>query len=190
MQAAKGSPDGGAATIEITGGGISETAKAELRAGERAFLIRVPLSRPLSHADVRARFVPVGPPGTLPFTYTARVAAPVALPEPLIFRRGLSTANRLQPAANLQFARSDRVRLEVPIAADDKLGAGRLLDKSGQASPVPVAISERTDPASGERWLVGDITLAPLGAGDYVVELSATSGALEKRVMTAIRVTR
>jgi len=51
-------------------------------------------------------------------------------------------------------------------------------------------ISERTDAASGQRWLIGDITLAPLGAGDYVVELSATSGATEKKVMTAIRVTR
>lgn len=190
LVAGKEAPQGGAATIEISGGGNTTTAKAELKPGERAFLIRVPLSSPLSQADVRARFSPVGPAGTLPFSYTTRVAAAAGLPEPLMFRRGLSTANRLQPAASVQFARSDRLRLEVPIAAEDKPGAGRVLDKNGQPSPVPVAISERTDPASNQRWLVADVTLAPLGAGDYVVELSASSGAADKKVMTAIRVTR
>ena len=191
LQAVPGiSSEGGKATIEIFGGGASEATEAELKAGERAFLIRVPLSKPLAQADVRARFVPTGPAGTLPFTYTATVAATRGLPEPLIFRRGLSTANRLQPAANLQFSRSDRVRLEVPMAPNDKPGPGRLLDKNGQPSPVPVAISERTDAASSQRWLVADVTLAPLGAGDYVVELSASSGTLEKKVMTAIRVGR
>ena len=182
--------DGGTATIEISGGGISETAKAELKPGERAFLIRVPLSKPLPQADVRARFVPVGPAGTIPYSYSTRLAAPQALPEPLVFRRGLSTANRLQPAANLQFSRSDRMRLEVALGAGDKVGAGRLLDKNGQASPVPITISERTDSASGQRWMVADVALAALGGGDYVVELSAASGTSDKKVMTAIRVTR
>jgi hypothetical protein len=102
----------------------------------------------------------------------------------------LSTANRLQPAANLVFARSDRVRCEVPIGAADKTGTGRLLDRTGQPSPVPVAISERTDAATGERWMVADIALAALGAGDYVIDLSAVSEAGEKKVLTAIRVIR
>jgi hypothetical protein len=118
------------------------------------------------------------------------VSAPAGLPEPLIFRRGLSTANRLQPAANLVFARSDRVRFEVPLGGTNRPGAGRLLDKAGQASPVPVAISDRTDAATGERWMVADIALAALGAGDYVVELRASSGTTERKSMTAIRVTR
>jgi VWFA-related protein len=191
LQAGREAPSqGGSATLQISGGGVSETANAELKAGERAFLIRVPLSKPLARADVRARFVPVGPEATLPFAYTTSVSAPAGLPEPLIFRRGLSTANRLQPAANLVFARSDRVRFEVPVSAADKPGTGRLLDQNGQPSPVPVAISERTDAATGQRWMVADITLAALGAGDYIIELSALSGGAEKRVMTAIRVTR
>jgi hypothetical protein len=37
---------------------------------------------------------------------------------------------------------------------------------------------------------VADVTLAPLGAGDYVVELSASSGGTERKVISAIRVTR
>ena len=181
---------GGTATIDVSDGGLTETAKAELKAGERAFLVRVPLARPVSQPEVRARFVSNGPEGAIPYTYTVRPAAGGGWPGALVYRRGLSTANRLQPAANLQFARSDRVRLEVPVAASDTLGAGRLLDKAGQASPVPVAISERTDASSGQRWLIADITLAALGAGDYVVELSAASGTTEKKSMTAIRVAR
>jgi VWFA-related protein len=192
LQATPGASNaGGSATIQITGEGLSETASAELKSGERAFLIRVPISKALSRADVRARFVPAGPAGTLPYSYSTTVSAPSGLPEPVIFRRGLSTANRQQPAANLVFARSDRVHCEVLIAAGDKPGAGRLLDKAGQASPIPVAISERTDAASGERWMVADLALAALGAGDYVVELSASSAAGgQKKVMTAIRVAR
>jgi hypothetical protein len=55
---------------------------------------------------------------------------------------------------------------------------------------VPVATTERTDADSGQRWLVADITLAALAAGDYGVELTATTAAGEKKVVTAIRVTR
>jgi hypothetical protein len=55
---------------------------------------------------------------------------------------------------------------------------------------VPVAISERTDAAPGQRWLVADITLAPLGPGDYVVELSAARGSEVHKSLVAIRVTQ
>ena len=49
---------------------------------------------------------------------------------------------------------------------------------------------ERTDAASGQRWLTADVTLAPLGAGDYVVELTVTQGSEQKKTLVAIRVTR
>jgi hypothetical protein len=38
--------------------------------------------------------------------------------------------------------------------------------------------------------MVADIALAALGAGDYVVELSASAGSGERKVLTAIRVAR
>ena len=37
---------------------------------------------------------------------------------------------------------------------------------------VPVPTGERTDAATGQRWLTADLTLAPLGAGDYAIELT------------------
>jgi len=48
----------------------------------------------------------------------------------------------------------------------------RLLDRLGAALPVPLAVSERQDPASGERWVVVDLTLAPLAQADYVIEVA------------------
>jgi hypothetical protein len=38
---------------------------------------------------------------------------------------------------------------------------------------VPVQVSERTDAAEGMRWIVADVTLAPLAPGDYAVEVMA-----------------
>ena len=108
----------------------------------------------------------------------------------MLFRRGLSTGNRLLPAASFQFSRTERVRLEFPVGADRKPGAGRLLDRAGEPLAIPVTIGERTDQQTGQRWLTADITLAPLSAGDYAVEVSHETGGVHQKVITAIRVTR
>jgi VWFA-related protein len=181
---------GGTATIEISAGGVTSSAKAELKPGERAFLIKVPLQKSSAQADVRARFVPGSSGVTIPMTYTARVGAPGGLTPPVIFRRGPTTGNRLQPVAGFQFSRSERARLEVPLGAGDKPGEGRLLDKAGKPLQIPVAISERTEAESGQRWMVADLTLAALGAGEYAIELSADTRNGRKSVLTAVRVTR
>jgi hypothetical protein len=78
----------------------------------------------------------------------------------------------------------------VPIEAGVKPGSGRLLDKNGNALDIPVTVAERADAASGQRWLAGELALAALGPGDYVVEIGSTGPAGEQKVVTAIRVTR
>ena len=110
--------------------------------------------------------------------------------EPLIFHRGPSTGNQVQPAPGRVFARSERIRLELEAAAGTPVWTGALLDRNGAKTPVPVATAERTDVASGQRWLTADITLAPLGPGDYVVELTATQGTEQNKTLVAIRVTQ
>ena len=184
----KESSAGGAGTIEVSGGGTTTSTKVELKQLERTFLVRIPLEKPQAQADVRARFVATD--GVIPWTYSVRVAATPGLPGPLLYRRGLTTGNRLLPAANFQFSRSERLRLEIPLGADDKPGQGRLLDKTAQPLQVPVTVGERLDASSGERWMTADVTLASLGAGDYAIELGTTTAAGEKKVVTAIRVTR
>jgi hypothetical protein len=109
--------------------------------------------------------------------------------EPLIFHRGPTTGNTLQPANGRAFPRSSRVRMEMEAAAADPVWSGVLLDRNGNKTIVPVAAGERTD-NTGQRWLTADITLAPLGAGDYVVELTSVSGTQQKKTLVAIRVER
>jgi hypothetical protein len=108
----------------------------------------------------------------------------------LLFRRGPATGNRPLPAATFLFSRTERARLEFPVGADAKPSGGRVLDRSNRPLTIPVAVGERTDAQSGQRWLTADITLAALAAGDYAVELTIAGGAGEQRVITAIRVGR
>jgi hypothetical protein len=109
--------------------------------------------------------------------------------QPMPFKRGLSTGNRLLPAASFEFSRTDRLQLQVPLTSGAKPGTGRFLDRTAQPLQIPVQVGEKTD-EDGQRWLVADAVLAPLAPGEYVIELSFTNGGGERKVLTAIRVTR
>jgi hypothetical protein len=106
-----------------------------------------------------------------------------------MFKRGLSTGNRLQPSASFEFSRTERLQLQLPLSADAKRGTGRFLDRNAQPLQIPVQIGEKQDP-DGQRWLTADATLSALGAGDYVVEITVVNGGAEQRVLTPVRVTR
>ena len=77
-----------------------------------------------------------------------------------------------------------------------------MLDRTGKALVVPVIGAVRDD-ADGSRWQTAQLALAPLAAGDYVIELmekpggagkaggagtSGGSGAETKRTLAAFRV--
>ena len=110
--------------------------------------------------------------------------------EPVLFHRGPATGNQVQPASGRVFARSERIRMEMEAATGAPVWTGVLLDRNGNKTVVPVTTGERTDASTGQRWLTADITLAPLGAGDYVVELTTSAGAEQKKTLVAIRVTQ
>ena len=95
----------------------------------------------------------------------------------------------MQPAAGRIFPRSERLRIEIEAANDAPGWTGALLDRNGAKTVVPVVAGERTDAATGQRWLTADITLAPLGPGDYVIELSSVKGRETQKSLVAIRVT-
>ena len=181
---------GGTADLEVTSGGATTTARVTLAPGERTFVTSVALAKPVSGEaiDVRARLA-----GTDPDA--ARLADSIHVPltpdsrHPLVFRRGPTTGNRYLPAATFLFSRTERVRIEFSMPASALPGTARMLDRAGQPLPVPVAATARTDD-SGTHWLTADITLAPLGAGDYVIEMSFTAAGSEHKTVTAIRVTR
>ena len=96
----------------------------------------------------------------------------------------------MQPATARIFPRSDRLYLELEAAPGSHPWTGSVLDRNGTKTVVPVTPGERTDTASGQRWLTAEVTLAPLGAGDYVIELTSTAGTEQRRTLVAIRVTQ
>lgn len=109
--------------------------------------------------------------------------------EPMMFHRGPATGNQVQPANGRVFPRSERVRMEMEADAGTPVWTGVLLDRNGTKTAVPVTTGERTDASTGQRWLTADITLAPLGPGDYVVELATVAGSEQRKTLVAIRVT-
>ena len=177
---------GASASIEVSGGTDAAEATAALARGERGFLVKIPVSSAGGTLDIRARLTPAA--GGIPVSDVVKVDLDPALAQPLLFKRGLSTGNRQQPAAGFQFSRTDRLHLELPITSGTP-GAGRLLDRTAQPLQIPVQVGARTD-ADGQRWLTADATLSALGAGDYIVEVSFNADGTERRVLTGIRVTR
>jgi hypothetical protein len=182
---------GGTVSLDIRAGGRSATARVVLAAGERTFQVPVSLPSPVQSGslDIRATLTPTDPAGER-FADTLILDLQSASKQPMLYRRGPATGNRLLPAASFQFSRTERARLEFHETGEAKLTGARLLDRTGQPLPVPVTTGERVDVQSGQRWLTVDITLAALGAGDYGVEIAMTANGTEQKVVTAIRVTR
>ena len=179
---------GATGTVEIVGQSSSRTA-VTLKAGERTFLTSLDVpSGTSAQIDVRARLMATDAAAS-PVTDTMRVDADPSSMQPLLFRRGVTTGNRVLPAADFRVSRTERIRLDLAAAAEIKPVSGRLLDRGGQPLQVPVTVGERTDAASGQRWITADVVLAPLSPGDYAIEITV-QGAQEQRIVTAVRVTR
>jgi hypothetical protein len=66
-------------------------------------------------------------------------------------------------------------------------GSARLLDRTGKALAIPVTLST-VDESDGSRWLTAQAALAPLSAGDYLIEVSGSDGGAERRALVAFRV--
>jgi VWFA-related protein len=183
--------NGGTISLDVRAGEASATARVPIAAGNRSFAVPVKLSSPVASGEltVRATIAASGP-DSPPFTDILSLDLATSLGQPMLFRRGPSTGNRLVPAGSFQFSRTERARLEFPVASDTKAGPGRLLDKSGEPLAVPVTMGERTDEQTGQRWLTAEVILAALGAGDYVVEVTTGPAEAQRKAMTAIRVGR
>ena len=180
---------GGTAAIELSGAATG-TAAAAINKGERAFLIKIPIRASAGTVDVRARLSPAsGTAGDIPLADAAKIEARPGSIQPLLFRRGPSTGNRLQPVAGFQFSRTDRLHLELPVEADAAPGAARILDRNAQPLQLPLQVGDKKDD-DGQRWLTADATLSALGAGDYVIEVGYSAAGTERKVLTAVRVTR
>jgi VWFA-related protein len=161
--------------------GYNTATAAEIEAARAATEVVVPearkaLTRALGtiETDVRAQS-----------RQTARVPG-----DPVVLHRGPSTGNQVQPALGRVFPRSERLRVELEADAGTPVWTGVVLDRNGTKTAVPVVTGERTDAATGQRWLTAEVTLAPLAASDYAIELTVVKGTETLTKLVAIRVTQ
>jgi hypothetical protein len=104
--------------------------------------------------------------------------------DPQVFRsshRGLNT-----PVASFMFARDERVKVDWPVAKRLESYEARLLDRFGLPLKFRVPLQEQ-EVGQGTH-LVTEVALAPLGRGDYIIELTATAGPVTETRLLALRV--
>jgi VWFA-related protein len=123
---------------------------------------------------------------TLRFSVTPSTTA-VTVGPPRLLRRGPTTGLEYVPTADQRFRRTERFRLEVPVAGLIGTTSAELLDRSGQAMAVPVKVSQRPEEGAGFTWVVADLTLAPLAPGDYAVKTIVEGAGSRQERITAFR---
>lgn len=119
--------------------------------------------------------------GAMESVRTSVAAAPVSTGA-VVLRRSVTTGNQPMATADLRFRRTERIIVEVPTTSTDA-GTAQLLNRAGQPMPIPVTVAIRED-ADGSRWRTTQVALAPLGVGDYVIELSAG----DEKTLAAFRI--
>ena len=139
--------------------------------------------------SVRAELTPRG--GRMPIQVTTFATVPADAAGvgtgALASRRGPSTGLSYVATADPRFRRTERLRLDVPVADETFTANGRVLTREGQPLPIVVSTSSRTDP-NGRTLAVADVSLAPLAAGDYVVEMSIVKDGKTEAVSYGFRI--
>lgn len=136
--------------------------------------------------DVRARAKRAGASAAADTVTIVGPSVPSLLGEPLAYR---GVARALFPAADGRYRRTERVTTEAVLSSGAAPAGVRLLDRAGAPLKTPITTRERVD-ASGVRWMVAEVSLAPFTDGDYVIELEAMKDERREQRLFAIRVVR
>lgn len=187
--------DGGNLTLTVTtpDGRIVVTERGPLMPSQRAVAWHL-AQTPLAGGDyvVRARLEGKS---TSPVDASdqVRVLVPddppssgVTLGQPQVFRRGPSTGLAFQATSDVKFRRVERLRLEIPSAAVPETLSARLLDRGGKDLSIPVATAQRDD--GGVHYATAEAVLSSLAPGEYLIEVTATSGSQKAKALLAFRV--
>jgi VWFA-related protein len=174
-------------------GATLATAHATVPIGARTFRVALMPADPLSPGDYVIRLRARGSASSMASNETLHIALPES-PEAqgaVFIRRGPASGNKEVPTADLRFRRNEQIRVEIPTVATSAMTA-RLLDRRGGPLAVPVTSAVRDD-GDGSRWQTAQLALAPLAAGDYVIELSgkpdgAGGSSGEARILVGFRV--
>ena len=156
------------------GTGPVHTMTIAMDPGQRSIDVTGDRPFPAGRYSVRAELTPRS--GRIPLQVTTFATVPAEMASigtgALAMRRGPSTGLAYVPTADPRFRRTERLRIEIPVGGDGFTGTGRLLTREGQALPLVVTVSTRTDTTQTRNFAVAEVVLAPLAAGEYVLEVS------------------
>src|SRR6185295_13726004 len=179
------------ADVQLVGaaGATLASSHVTVAPGTRTFRAALSPADALAPGDYTVRVRVRGAASTMASSEVTRFSLP-ASPDAagaVFLRRGPTTGNREVATADLRFRRSEQLRVEIP--APEGTATARLLDRKGKPLSIPVTAAVRDD-ADGSRWQTAQLALAPLAAGDYLIELAAEPGgtAAQKRILVAFRV--
>jgi VWFA-related protein len=171
------------ATLALADGRPVADATLKLEPGSRALEASLEAAVPAStEVLVRLRLTPAA--GGLPLSDTVRIAPSGTSGR--LFRRGPTTGRQFVAAGDLRFRRAEHARVALPIADASAAVEAALLDRAGTVLRVPVAA--RVETIDGSPWAVGELALAPLSAGDYVIRVVVRRGDDAVTTLAALRV--
>ena len=181
---------GGSVTLTATPRTAGEAplqAKGVIAENTRSVVMKIPIAT-ANPAGWRLRVRIAGPAGELEDEMDVMPAPAALIGEPALFRAGASPRAPLQPVADFQYRRTERVHVEWPATRAMDNRSARLLNRRGEPLPIEVPVTEKPD---GDRFAIAvDIPLAPLAQGDYVIELTATAGTEKTQKLLAFRIVR
>ena len=178
--------EGGEIQIMLSGatGEVMTTARGRLEPGSRAAVIRIPLNGapgPFS-AAIRLRGATAGEAhDSVSVTRTTSLFG-----DPLIFRFALPSISR--PAGSVYFRRTERMQIRWPVTATLERRDARILGRDGVPLALAVSLSDQEE--GGWTFVVADLNLGPLTAGEYIIELNGTTDGKTETAMLAFRVFR
>jgi VWFA-related protein len=162
-------------------GQLVGTATGKLLGNGRAIVV-VPLEGTTRPSNLFVRLRADGESVTERVPLSSQTAVLAA--DPIVYRSGPRGTGT--PVASFLFTRQERLRLDWPVAADvDKYDA-RLLDQFGQA--LQTRLDLQSVASTSGKHLVGEMALASLGRGDYVIELTVAAGEKVEQKLIAFRV--
>jgi hypothetical protein len=159
-------------------------ATAHIEAYTRGVLLSLPVADTVASARVAAKISVSGE--SLENAADIRRVTTGIVGDPVLYRGRPAATSPLRPVADMEFFRTERVHVEWPLSGDIDQRSARLLSRTGQPLAVPVTVTERE--TDGHRVVAADLNLAPLGAGQYVIELTVGRGAATERRFVAFRV--
>ncbi len=157
----------------------------QLAAGSRSGRVFLHVAEGVDPARLSVRLTGRG--GNLSEFVNVPQVEPGVLGAPLVSRAGSLPSMPYEPAADLQFQRTDRVRIEWPIPGplDERLV--RVVNAAGEDRVVDLMVVE----VDGETPVLrADLRVLTLAPADYVLEATARSGERTGRQLLAFRVLR